>query len=264
MSAPIITVLDENNRPVGPLTIEEIQHGLQTGDFRTEQLAHAPGFAHWTPLHAVLAHVASAQLPTYLLPSTATPLAAEPPPAAARPVPPAPAIARPPAAAAPLPMPEPPSHVPYAGFWIRLVAYVFDSFILSLLTYVPIRLFLHVPHSRSLTYEMRHGIFDTLQRQTFSIDFGLGVFVIAVIFGYCSLLESSASQGTIGKMVVGLRVTDLAGGRISFGHALGRTFLKWFPIALCCLFYFGWLLAAFNPRKQALHDMLAGTLVLWK
>jgi uncharacterized RDD family membrane protein YckC len=263
MSAPIITVLDENNRPVGPLTVEEIQHGLQTGDFRTDQLAHAPGFAQWTPLHAVLAHVVSAQLPTYLHPRT--PVQADVP---LPPTTPLPARSAPPIAPQPVPLAPAPvamsTALPYAGFWIRLVAYVFDSFILSLMTYVPVRLLLHAPHSKSLTDEMRQGFYDTLHRQPLSTDFGLGVFVIVVIFGYCSLLESSTAQGTIGKMVVGVKVTDMQGERISFGHALGRTFLKWFPIAMCCLFYFGWMLAAFNDRKQALHDMLAGTLVLRK
>lgn len=78
---------------------------------------------------------------------------------------------------------------------------------------------------------------------------------------YYASQESSVHQATLGKRALGIKVTDEAGGRLSFGHALAR----WFAAALSYLtFYVGFLMAAFTDRKRALHDMVAGTLVVDK
>jgi uncharacterized RDD family membrane protein YckC len=74
-------------------------------------------------------------------------------------------------------------------------------------------------------------------------------------------MESSPLQATIGKLAVGLRVTDLQGQRISFGRATGRFFAKWLSGAILLI---GYLMAGFTEKKQALHDRIAGCLVLWK
>jgi len=78
---------------------------------------------------------------------------------------------------------------------------------------------------------------------------------------YYAALESSVWQATIGKKVLGLTVTDLAGNRITFGRASGRFFgmlLSGFILGI------GFLMAGFTERKQALHDMIAGCLVIRK
>ncbi len=76
---------------------------------------------------------------------------------------------------------------------------------------------------------------------------------------YYSLMESSSHQATLGKMALGIKVVDRDGGRLSFPHALGR----WFAASLSYLtLYIGFLLAAFTQKKQALHDMVAGTFVV--
>ena len=68
-----------------------------------------------------------------------------------------------------------------------------------------------------------------------------------------------ASEATPGKLAVGICVTDLEGQRISFPRALGRTLGK----LLSVLFFgLGFLMAGWTARKQALHDLLAGTLVV--
>jgi uncharacterized RDD family membrane protein YckC len=72
-------------------------------------------------------------------------------------------------------------------------------------------------------------------------------------------MESSKNQGTLGKMALGLRVTDMDGRRISFGRATGRYFAKWLSTITLLI---GYIMAAFTPKKQAMHDMIAGTLVL--
>jgi uncharacterized RDD family membrane protein YckC len=74
-------------------------------------------------------------------------------------------------------------------------------------------------------------------------------------------MESSTSQATIGKMLMGIKVTDMNGHRISFARASGRFFGK----ALSKLIvYIGFIMAAFTEKKQGLHDILAKTLVINK
>jgi uncharacterized RDD family membrane protein YckC len=79
---------------------------------------------------------------------------------------------------------------------------------------------------------------------------------------YCALMESSSWQGTVGKKVLGLYVTDMDGNRISFGKATGR-FLAGRGIgSLVGLYYLvDCILVAFTEKKQALHDIIVGTLV---
>jgi uncharacterized RDD family membrane protein YckC len=77
---------------------------------------------------------------------------------------------------------------------------------------------------------------------------------------YHALMESSEWQATVGKKVLRLVVTDMAGRRVSFWRATGRHFAKivtnMIPLAI------GYIMAGFTEKKQALHDMLAGCLVL--
>jgi uncharacterized RDD family membrane protein YckC len=56
-------------------------------------------------------------------------------------------------------------------------------------------------------------------------------------------------------------VTDLAGRRISFGRATGRFFAKYISATILMI---GFVMAGFTEKKQALHDILAGTLVIRK
>ncbi len=76
---------------------------------------------------------------------------------------------------------------------------------------------------------------------------------------YCAMMESSSKQATLGKMAVGIRVTDVRGQRISFGRATGRHFGK---IISALSLFIGYMMAGWTQRKQALHDMMADTLVV--
>jgi len=75
-------------------------------------------------------------------------------------------------------------------------------------------------------------------------------------------MESSERQATFGKSLMSLRVANTEGQRLSFGHATGRFFAKiisgMIPLGI------GYIMAAFTEKRQALHDMIAGTLVLHK
>ena len=79
---------------------------------------------------------------------------------------------------------------------------------------------------------------------------------------YNAAMESSRHQGTLGKMALGLTVTDLGGRPIGFGLASGRYFAKiitgLIPLGI------GYAMAGFTEKKQALHDMIASCLVLRK
>lgn len=90
-----------------------------------------------------------------------------------------------------------------------------------------------------------------------------GLILVIVIMGwlYFAFMESSKNQGTLGKLALGLKVSDLEGNRISFGRATGRFFGK---ILSGMILYIGYILAGLTEKKQALHDMLAGCLVVKK
>jgi uncharacterized RDD family membrane protein YckC len=78
-------------------------------------------------------------------------------------------------------------------------------------------------------------------------------------WSYEAGMESSVKQATLGKMAMGLKVTDEQGNRISFARATGRHFAK---IISGMILLIGYIMAGFTARKQALHDMIAGTLVI--
>ncbi len=82
---------------------------------------------------------------------------------------------------------------------------------------------------------------------------------IPAVWLYFALSESSAKQATYGKKALGLIVTDLQGRRITFARATGRHFLKWLNIFTLGI---GLILAGITAKKQALHDLLARTLVV--
>jgi uncharacterized RDD family membrane protein YckC len=97
---------------------------------------------------------------------------------------------------------------------------------------------------------------------------GIGINLVSVIVRlafsglakwiYEASMESSSRQATVGKMALGLKVTDLEGRRISFARASGRHFAKYISGMILLI---GYIMAGFTERKQALHDMIAGTLV---
>ncbi len=78
---------------------------------------------------------------------------------------------------------------------------------------------------------------------------------------YSATMESSTRQATLGKMALGIRVCDLQGRRLTFGRATGRHFAKFLSFLSVCI---GYIMAAFTEKKQALHDLVAGCLVVRK
>ena len=76
---------------------------------------------------------------------------------------------------------------------------------------------------------------------------------------YFALMETGKNQATLGKMVVGIKVTDLSGNRVTFGRATGRYFGK---ILSALTVFVGFMMAGWTTKRQALHDIMADTLVV--
>jgi uncharacterized RDD family membrane protein YckC len=87
------------------------------------------------------------------------------------------------------------------------------------------------------------------------------VLSLLVSWLYFAGFECSSAQATPGKMALGLVVTNLNRERISFGRAAARYFCKFLSELIL---YIGYLMIGFTAKKQGLHDMIAGTLVLKK
>jgi uncharacterized RDD family membrane protein YckC len=128
----------------------------------------------------------------------------------------------------------------YSGFWRRLAASVIDG---SIITVVSLLL----------------GLLCTVVLSAQASQVILPIVSILIGIAYFAGLESSAKQATIGKMLVGVTVTDLQGNRISFLRALGRYLGK---IVSAAIIFIGFLMIAFTSKKQGLHDIMAGTIVV--
>jgi uncharacterized RDD family membrane protein YckC len=165
-----------------------------------------------------------------------------------------------------------------AGFWIRVLAQIVDALCLLPLTLL----------AMYAVYTLK----------------SMPLFIIVGIPGFFfKPLMESFFGGTPGKLLIGLRVVDSQGERISIGQAYLR-FSPWIPQSVAGLFMTLWLfnqpeyadaeglievsnilnknpltmitnllgwivivdcvVAAFNERKQAVHDMLAQTYVIYK
>jgi uncharacterized RDD family membrane protein YckC len=170
------------------------------------------------------------------------------------------AIAAPPAYVAAVAAPS----VAYAGFWLRFVAAIIDGFVIGIPT-APIFLILFASVIPTLMHT--DDPFDVMMELL--PRYLLLVFIVSVLsWLYWSLLESSSWQGTLGKKALGLTVTDLEGRRASFGRASGRFFagrgIGFIPSIGGLYYLISCICAGVTEKKQALHDMLAGTLVLRK
>ena len=136
------------------------------------------------------------------------------------------------------------AQVAYGGFWIRLVAYIIDAILISLVLGVVTSIF---------------GISYMNMDDVSKIDPTLNLLSLAVAWLYFALMESSERGATVGKMAMGLRVVTNDGKRLSFMNATGRYFAKILSALILCI---GFIMIGFTERKRGLHDMIASTLVI--
>lgn len=133
--------------------------------------------------------------------------------------------------------------ISYARFWKRLAAFVID-FIVTGVGFIVIFGILMLAKGRDAS-----AIPESTSK-------GVGL-IIAWL--YYALMESSTKQGTVGKMALGIKVVDLNGSRISFAKATGRYFGKFISSVIL---FIGFIMIAFTQKKQGLHDIMAGCLVI--
>lgn len=131
----------------------------------------------------------------------------------------------------------------YAGFWVRVVAALIDGIVLSIVQWVV-------------------G-FVLLSESAFSDALGLTSLSSSLVIGlvYNMYFLSSDKQATIGKQAMGIKVISLKGEKITSVNAAGRFLASYLSLFLLG---FGYLMVAFDSRKQSLHDKLAGTYVVRK
>jgi uncharacterized RDD family membrane protein YckC len=146
--------------------------------------------------------------------------------------------------------------VEYAGFWRRFAAYLLDGLLLTVVL-VPLNLIFFVPMGMGM------AALDDLDDPGAVLALLSVYWMYALVVGlgqwlYFALMESSSKQGTLGKMALGIIVTDMDGGRLSFARATGRYFAK---MITGLTFTIGYIMAGFTEKKQALHDMIASCLV---
>ncbi|HEX4342865.1 MAG TPA: RDD family protein [Verrucomicrobiae bacterium] len=216
----------DGNAQRGPISLEELRHIVT---LRPDTLVWQEGMTDW---------VSAGSVPGLITPQTVSPTTTEQLNYFGR---------------NPL---ETPAYFELAGFWLRFVATLLDWIILGLpitavngLLFSPVPVYLpgQPPRLPPINF-----IFNSC---------GLPLFWTVTAWLYFSIMESSEYQATFGKMVMGLKVVDLAGRRISFARASGRFFGKTIS---ALIFYIGFMMAGWTRYKQALHDLLANTLVARK
>ena len=148
----------------------------------------------------------------------------------------------------------------YGGFWIRVAAYLIDGLLVGMVT-APIFILTVFPAVASVIHQAESN--QEPGPEVMAALFGsLGVFALVAFCGhwlYEALLTSSSWQGTIGKRILRLKVTDDMGNRIGFGRSTARFFAK---ILSGWIMYVGFIMVAFMERKRGLHDVICGTQVL--
>jgi uncharacterized RDD family membrane protein YckC len=212
----------KDGRQLGPVPETSIRAWLESGFLRTNDLLWRSGLTEWTPVHELPEFGGRgpqdqgwATGPIFAAPGD--PSAANyPPPAGAR---------------------------AFAGFWMRLGAYLIDSLLLSTVLVI------------ALWPEIQRG----MTPEQLSQDYRLLAAELFLPWLYFALMESSPWQATLGKKAFRLRVTDLEGQRINLGRATLRHLGK---ILSGLTLFLGYVMAGFTVRKQALHDILAGCLVV--
>lgn len=154
----------------------------------------------------------------------------------------------------------------YAGFWLRLVALIIDGIIIGVVQsfiFVPILAALGLGFASSADMM---DLSDPDQAAGFIASItaligGYWILSLTIQVLYSTFMESSKLQATVGKLALGLKVTDLQGNKLDFVKALIRNLSK---IISNCTLLIGYIMAGFTEKKQALHDMIASTLVVKK
>ncbi|HEX7754947.1 MAG TPA: RDD family protein [Niabella sp.] len=143
--------------------------------------------------------------------------------------------------------------VQYGSFWERFAAILIDGLIIAVAGAILNSIF-GLGFSREMFYQNDTNVIYAAYWKSNTIPF-------VIQWLYFAFMESSPRQATLGKMALGLKVTSMDGRRITFLNATGRYFAK---IISALILLIGYLMVLWDDKRQALHDKLAGTLVIKK
>ncbi len=145
--------------------------------------------------------------------------------------------------------------IKYAGFWRRFLSFIIDNIILFIVNGI-IGIIINIITVFLLTYLERSP------QNILMVSTIMG-FVNGIIINwlYFTMFESSYLQATPGKIAIGIIVSDYERQQISFARANAR---YWGKIISSVILMAGFIMAAFTNKKQALHDIMTGCLVIKK
>ena len=138
----------------------------------------------------------------------------------------------------------------FGGFWIRVVARIIDTIPILAVDYILYQLFgadvSYTEYRNNVEYEDMWTAYDGL-------SIIVGLIILLINYGYLT----SRYGGTIGKMIFGLHVVNKNGDHLSFFKCFLR-FIAYIPSSILNI---GFIMVAFTPKKQGLHDILCKTYV---
>jgi len=144
------------------------------------------------------------------------------------------------------------SQVRYAGFWIRVVAKLIDGLILVVALIVPFVAIMAAMGGFSEAGQSSEAAV------IFQLIFQLGYYVVAAGF---SIFFVGKYAATPGKMACKIKIVNSDGAKIGYGRATGRFFAEILSGLICSI---GYIMAAFDVEKRALHDRICNTRVIHK
>ena len=141
----------------------------------------------------------------------------------------------------------------YSGFWVRGAAHIIDGLVLAIISMIII---MPLGFLIGFTSAMSESKFMEFMGQVIMTIIGFAVSWAYYIF------MTHKFQATLGKMAVGAKVLDANGQRLSLGKIVLRETIGKFVSGM--IMGIGYLMVAFTSKKQGLHDMMAGSVVVYK
>jgi predicted Zn finger-like uncharacterized protein len=143
---------------------------------------------------------------------------------------------------------QPPELQPKAGFWIRVVATILDSFLLCIVQFV-----------LTLMISLLVGFMGIAAGENPAVSLVIWLFGTTISLGYAVFFTGYCGQ-TPGKMALRIKVVRTDGSQLTYGRAAKREVLGKFVSSI--LLGIGYLMVAFDQQKQGLHDKIADTYVV--
>lgn len=230
--------IGRNGERHGPYKEADVRQWLRSGEASGDDLGWHDGLADWQTLSVLFPE------------EVQRPAAATPPPIAAAPLPPTTTVAL----------------ENYAGFWKRVAAWLLDYILLMLPAGAILSRTNISDATRQLFATAMSGgnVQEAMTNYTQAVQAAQPGLLLIVLIGflYYTLMEGSSLQATLGKLAVGIRVTDLHGNKPGIARSAARNVVRLTNAVTGLIPFVAYIVAGWTARKQGLHDMLAKTLVL--